>query len=191
MPFAVASLFAAIGGSGSLVYTEVESGPLRGRAYGWRVAGAKPYFGLAASTTLSPSSTGAHDPARMPSRSQETREVRPRPDVAGLAGVDRADWHPRDRQVEGDAPGDHLDLEGEAVLGAVEELGHQSRPDQPVPGLAVEDRLAHRGRDEETADGVREPADRRHLPEVRLPTISSGLSASKAARNDGISAGSC
>ena len=66
-------------------------------------------------------SAAAGDAPGLAGDPHELREVPPRPDVRGLAGVDRPDRHPRDGQAEGDAAGDHLDLELEAGLVAVEQ----------------------------------------------------------------------
>ena len=92
-----------------------------------------------------------------------------RPDVAGLAGVDGPDRDLGHRQAERDAAGDHLDLELEAGVRAVEHRGHQPPADQPVARLVVPDVPADRGREDPAAERVRDPPDRRHVAEVAPP----------------------
>ena len=86
----------------------------------------------------------------------------PRPDVAWLAGIDRPDRDLGHRQAEGDAAGDHLDLEFEARFVAVEEGGHQLPADEPVARLVVRDVPADGGREDPAAERVRQAPDRRH-----------------------------
>ncbi len=90
----------------------------------------------------------------------------PRPDVAGLALVDRADRDPADRQAERDAAGDHLDLELEALLLAVQQRRHEPPADEPVAGLVVRHVPSDGGREDPAAERVRQAPDGRHLPEV-------------------------
>ena len=91
---------------------------------------------------------------------------RPRPDVARLARVDGPDRDLGHRQAQRDAAGDHLDLELEAGLGAVEQGGHQTPADEPVAGLVVRDPPADRRREHQAPERVRQPPHGRHRAEV-------------------------
>ena len=108
----------------------------------------------------------AHQPARRPRRPHEVPQVRDRAHVAGLAGVDRRDRDPPEGPAAPQADGDHLDLELEARLVALERRGHEAPAQEPVARLVVRDRLADGPRERGGAEGVRQPADRRHAREV-------------------------
>ena len=108
----------------------------------------------------------AHDPARLGRHPQELAEVVHRPDVARLPRVDGPDRHPIDRQPQRDAARDHLDLELEARLVAVEHRPHHPASDQPIARLVVRNVAAQRHRQRRAADHVRQAPHRRHLGEV-------------------------
>ena len=101
----------------------------------------------------------------LPDDPDEVAQVVERPDVRRRS-VDRPDRDPRDRAAQADARRDHLDLELEPALVAAERRLHDPPPDQPVAGLVVGDRPADGPRERPAAELVREPARRRHRPEV-------------------------
>ena len=84
----------------------------------------------------------------------------------GSPRVDRRDRHPAHRPAVADADGDHLHLELEARLAAVEHRGHQAPAEQPVARLVVGHALADGPREGRRAEGVRQAADGRHPREV-------------------------
>src|SRR5262245_1573366 len=81
-----------------------------------------------------------HVATGLPDDPDEVPQVVDRSDV-GWGAVDRADRDPCDRPAETDHRRDHLDLELEATLVAVERRLHDPPADQPVTGLVVGDRL--------------------------------------------------
>jgi hypothetical protein len=107
-------------------------------------------------------------------------------DVAALIRVDRANRHPVDGPPLAQAHGDHLDLEGEPVLAAVQHRRHEPAADQPIPGLVVRDPAPESGGDGHRSQAVGEPPDEGHATEA--PTADDQLAGLTRDRAPGVGA---